>query len=84
MGGGKWKGITSTSILFPDLKREDMKQTGTRKEGRRVIWEYMGITLLEPSNKAGKDPCLKCWAKGLCDDGECGRKLFPLFVNDRE
>ena len=51
-------------------------------DGRRIIWEYMGITLLDPSKKAGKDPCAKCWARGLCDDGECGRKLFPIDVNE--
>lgn len=53
----------------------------TRRDGRKVIWEYMGITMLEPSKKAGKDPCKNCWAKDLCDKDECGRKLYPLFVN---
>lgn len=53
----------------------------TRMDGRKVIWEYMGITMLEPSKKACKDPCKNCWAKDLCDNDECGRKLYPLFVN---
>ena len=53
-----------------------------RKDGRNVVWEFMGIIMLTPSPKAGKDPCKNCFAKGLCDDGECGRKLFPIFDND--
>lgn len=43
---------------------------------RRVIWEYQGIRMLEPTEKAGINPCAKCWARGLCDSDECGRKIL--------
>lgn len=62
------------------FKTEEQKEL--RHDGRKVIWEYMGITMLEPTKKAGKDPCAKCWAKGLCDAWECGRKLFPIDVKE--
>jgi len=38
--------------------------------------------LSQHPKKVIKDPCKKCWAKGLCDDDDCGRKLYPLFVNE--
>ena len=34
-------------------------------------------------NKKIENPCLKCYLKGICDDDECGRKLYPLFVNKK-
>ena len=45
---------------------------------RRVVWDspIFGITMSEPTEKAGIDPCAKCWAKGLCDSDECGRKII--------
>ena len=48
---------------------------------REVIWHVpiWGLTMYEPTKHAGKDPCKDCWAKGLCDDGECGVKDFPLY-----
>lgn len=71
---GKWKGITSA--LFPLYA---IKILTYMEKKRKVIWEFMGITLLEPTKRAGKDPCKRCWAKDLCDHDDCGRKTFPLF-----
>ena len=47
---------------------------------RKVIWDSpnFGITMLEPTAKAGKNVCAKCWAKDLCDSDDCCRKIGRL------
>lgn len=54
-----------------------MKEQKT--DGRKVIWDapYFKITMLEPTKI--KDPCRNCWARGLCDDDECGQKNYPIY-----
>lgn len=67
--------------LFPKMELKNQQQhDSTRMDRRRVIWSYMGITLLEPTKKAGKNPCANCWARELCDGDDCGRKLYPIDV----
>ena len=54
------------------------------REGRKIIWQVpmWGLTMYEPTKRAGKDPCAGCWTKDLCDRDECGRKSHPLFVDN--
>lgn len=63
-----------------DFTPAEQKRESSNK--RKVLWEFMGITMLEPTAKAGKNPCTNCWANGLCDQDECGRKLFPIDVEE--
>ncbi len=39
------------------------------------------IQFNENVGKSTVDPCVKCYVRDLCDDGECGRKLFPIWTN---
>lgn len=68
-------------IIQLDVPFKPTQENETGK--RKVIWknDFWGLTMYEPTKRAGKDPCQNCWAKGLCDNGECARKMFPIDEN---
>jgi hypothetical protein len=70
------------AVQLPLQFQEESKQEKKWYDGRKIIWETDRMALVEPNKRAGKDPCKKCWAKGLCDSDTCGRKLFPIDVDE--
>ena len=79
--------IVQLHIPFASVEQEDAQEEQLFEfvpKGRKVIWtDYANKRrMLTPTAKAGKNPCEKCYLKGLCDADECGRKLHPIDVNE--
>lgn len=63
-------------------QHEDGEQKTDVPKGRKVIWEDDDFRMLEPTKRAGKNPCTKCYLREVCDSDSCGRKLFPIDIDE--
>lgn len=80
----KWYEIPKYGIL---LSEEELKSNSNLA---KIVSLNAGKTESTPKvsssepeinqRKAVKDCCVDCPLKGLCDDDDCGRKLFRLFT----
>jgi len=68
----------------PAPLQEDGEQKTDIPKGRKLIWEdeTFHLRMFEPTKQAGKNPCAKCYLREVCDNDSCGRKLFPIDVNE--
>jgi MoaA/NifB/PqqE/SkfB family radical SAM enzyme len=68
----------------PAPHQDDGEQKTDVPKGRKVIWEDKTFhrRLLEPTKRACKNPCAKCYLREVCGSDDCGRKLFPIDVNE--
>ncbi len=67
---------------FPAIEKQE-KRIDIPK-GRKLIWEddTFHLRIFEPTKQAGKNPCAKCYLREVCDNDSCGRKIFPIDVNE--
>ena len=74
---------------LPENRLDILSPVFVRKGYKIAISNYIPEKSVSPSlpfspkiggeAKSVINPCQNCYLRELCDDGECGRKLFRLF-----
>ena len=75
---GKEKLVTTEDMEWQVERNHLCHLRSHKKQGNMT---NVRNTNIEIKRERVKNPCAKCWAKGFCDEDDCGRQLFPLFVN---